>query len=88
MRNFAEEAFRQVGNDIVWDGEGVNELGRDKLTNKVLIRIDPKYYRPTEVDCLIGDSKKAKKILGWEAKISFEELVKEMVNFALNNSKE
>ena len=88
VRNFAEEAFRQVGKDIVWDGEGVNELGRDKLTNKVLIRIDPKYYRPTEVDCLIGDSKKAKKILGWEAKISFEELVKEMVNFALNNSKE
>ena len=57
---------------------GIEEVGIDSKTNKILIRIDPKYFRPTEVDLLHGDPTKAKKLLGWEPKVSFDELVEEM----------
>ncbi|PIO54531.1 hypothetical protein TELCIR_24105, partial [Teladorsagia circumcincta] len=62
-----------------WEGEGVDEVGKEKGTDIVRVKINPKYYRPTEVETLLGDASKAKKVLGWEAKISVEELVKEMV---------
>jgi GDPmannose 4,6-dehydratase len=79
VREFAELAFREVGIEIEWQGKGVDEVGINKETGDVLIGIDPRYYRPTEVDILIGDPAKAKEKLGWEAKVQFRELIKMMV---------
>ena len=79
VREFVELAFGEVGIEIVWQGEGVDEIGVDAATDDVLIKIDPRYYRPTEVDILIGDPSKAKKKFGWEAKVGLRELVKMMV---------
>jgi GDPmannose 4,6-dehydratase len=79
VREFAELAFKKAGVDIEWRGEGKNETGVDKATGEIRVRIDPKYYRPTEVDLLIADPAKAKKELGWVHKTTFDELVSEMV---------
>lgn len=79
VREFAELAFREAGIDIEWQGTGVDEVGIDKSTSDVLIKIDPRYYRPTEVDILQGDPSKAKEKLGWAARVGFPELVKMMV---------
>ena len=79
VREFAELAFREVGFDIQWQGSGIEEKGIDSKTGKVLIQIDPKYFRPTEVDILQGDASKAREKLGWKPKISFKQLVSEMV---------
>ena len=79
VREFVELAFGEVGIEIEWKREGVDEVGVDKETGDVLIEVDPRYYRPTEVDILIGDPRKAKEKLGWEAKVGLEELVKMMV---------
>ncbi|MEO1251526.1 MAG: GDP-mannose 4,6-dehydratase [Pseudomonadota bacterium] len=79
VREFVERAFAEVGRTIVWEGEGVDETGRDASSGDVLVRIDPRYFRPTEVDLLIGDPSKARKKLGWAHKTKFEDLVKEMV---------
>jgi GDPmannose 4,6-dehydratase len=79
VREFVELAFAEVGRTIVWQGSGVDEVGRDKRTGEVLVRIDPRYFRPTEVDLLIGDPAKAKAKLGWQHKTSFRQLVSEMV---------
>uniref|UniRef100_A0A914X8N2 GDP-mannose 4,6-dehydratase n=1 Tax=Plectus sambesii TaxID=2011161 RepID=A0A914X8N2_9BILA len=79
VRQFVEYAFDEIGKKIVWEGEGVNEIGKESDTGIVRVKVNPKYYRPTEVEELIGDASKAKKKLGWEPKISLEELVKEMV---------
>jgi GDPmannose 4,6-dehydratase len=79
VREFTELAFREAGIDLEWEGEGVNEIGRDMESGKVLVEVDPMFYRPTEVDLLIGDSSKAREKLGWEPKVSFEELVSMMV---------
>ena len=65
---------------IIWENEGINEIGRRSDTGKIVIKIDPRYYRPTEVDELLGDASKAKSILGWKPKITLEELIIEMVN--------
>ena len=86
VRRFVELAFRCVGIDIKWQGEGISEVGCDKKTGDLLVKIDPKYFRPTEVDILVGDASKAKIVLGWEAKISLEELVSEMVRVAIQNA--
>ena len=83
VRRFVELAFAEVEREIVWDGDGVDEIGKDAATGEVLVEIDPRYFRPTEVDHLIGDASKAKEKLGWEAKIGLEELVSEMVRAAL-----
>jgi GDPmannose 4,6-dehydratase len=80
VKEFIEEAFRLKGLDIRWKGEGVNEIGYDEKTGKELIFIDPKYFRPAEVEQLLGNPTKAKTILGWTPKTTFKELVKEMVD--------
>lgn len=79
VREFVELSFHHVGRKIEWQGEGVNEKGIDAKTGDVLVEIDPRYFRPTEVEFLLGDASKARKVLGWEAKTKFTELVKEMV---------
>ena len=79
VREFAELAFKHVGIEIEWKGEGLGEKGIDAKTGKVIVEVDPKYFRLTEVEILIGDYSKAKRELGWEPKVKFEELVKLMV---------
>ena len=79
VREFAEKAFAHIGRTIVWRGSGVEEKGVDKSTGDVLIEVDPRYFRPTEVDFLLGDSSKARAKLGWRHKTSFDELVSDMV---------
>jgi GDPmannose 4,6-dehydratase len=79
VREFVEIAFAEVGRSIEWRGKGVEETGVDKTTGKTVVRIDPQYFRPTEVDELIGDASKAHAKLGWKPKTSFAQLVKEMV---------
>lgn len=79
VREFVEKSFSYIGYDIAWEGKGVDEKGVNAKTGEVLVEIDPYYYRPTEVELLIGDPKKAKMQLGWEPKVTFEELVKIMM---------
>jgi len=80
IREFVEETFKALGEEIVWSGSGINEKGILKSSGKDVVGIDQRYFRPTEVDILIGYPAKAKEILGWETKISFKELVKIMVD--------
>ncbi|MDQ8728358.1 GDP-mannose 4,6-dehydratase [Bradyrhizobium sp. LHD-71] len=80
VRQFVERAFTRVNRQIVWSGAGVEEIGRDMKSGKTMVRIDPRYFRPTEVDLLIGDPTKARTKLGWKHRISFEQLVDEMVD--------
>ena len=84
VREFVELAFAELGRTIEWQGEGVDEIGRDAKTGDVLVRIDPRYFRPTEVDLLIGDPTKAFDKLGWKHTTSFVDLVKEMVRADLD----
>lgn len=79
VREFATLAFSYAGIDIEWIGQGIDEKGIDKKTGRILIEVDPKYFRPTEVEFLLGDPSKAEKKLGWKRKVSFEQLVKMMV---------
>jgi GDPmannose 4,6-dehydratase len=78
VKNFIEEAAPYFGMDIVWVNEGLNEYGMDTNTMKPIIKVDPKYFRPAEVETLLGDATKAKQKLGWEPKITFEQLVEDM----------
>lgn len=79
VREFVEIAFKNVGIDIIWKGSGVDEIGINKENGNTVVRINPKYFRPAEVELLLGNPAKAEKILKWKRKISFEELVKRMV---------
>lgn len=79
VRQFVEVAGRELGFDIRWEGSGLDEVGIDILSGKTVIRIDKRYFRPTDVENLLGDASKARCKLGWEPKISFENLLKEMV---------
>lgn len=79
IREFIKEAASHLDMQIVWKGKNENEVGIDQKTGKEIICIDPKYYRPTEVDILVGDSSKAEKKLGWKAKVKFKELIKIMI---------
>jgi GDPmannose 4,6-dehydratase len=79
VREFVELAFGEVGRRIEWRGKGVEETGIDHKSGKAIIRIDPTYFRPTEVDLLVGDASKARQQLGWKPTTSFTDLVKEMV---------
>ena len=78
VREFVEEAAPYFGMNIVWKGEGLNEVGIDKNTGRTVVRVNPKYFRPAEVETLLGDASKAKKNLGWEPKTSFKQLVEDM----------
>ena len=87
VRDFVKKAFKVLNIEIKWKGKGVNEVGYDSKTKKTLIKIDPNYYRPNEIYNLRGDYSKAKKILGWKPKTSFDSMVKEMVYSDLKNIK-
>ena len=78
VREFVEEAAPYFGMNIVWEGEGLGEVGIDKTTGRTVIKVNPKYFRPAEVETLLGDATKAKANLGWEPKISFKQLVEDM----------
>jgi len=80
VREFATLAFKELGVELDWVGKGAEEKGIDKSNGKVLVEIDPDYFRPTEVDLLVGDASKAKALLGWEPKVELDELVRIMVN--------
>ena len=87
VKDFVQLAFSFVDIKIEWSGNGVNEVGKNKKDGKILVKIDSTYFRPAEVDYLRGDYSKAKKTLGWKPKISFKELVKEMVEAELQRIK-
>ena len=79
VREFVERSFAAVDIIIDWTGEGAEEIGRNAQTGQTLVEIDPRYFRPTEVENLLADASKAKRLLGWEASTSFEALVDEMM---------
>jgi GDPmannose 4,6-dehydratase len=79
VREFVELAFSRVGRKIEWRGKGIDEMGIDTATGETLVKIDSRYFRPTEVDMLLGDASKAHRVLGWQHKVSFPELVADMV---------
>jgi GDPmannose 4,6-dehydratase len=84
VREFVEKSFARVGRQIEWRGSGMQEEGIDPSNGSILVAIDPRYFRPTEVDALLGDPKKARTKLGWHHKVSFEDLVSEMVEADLH----
>jgi len=79
VREFVAIAAEELGMSIVWQGSGLEEVGIERKSGKTIVRVDPRYFRPTEVETLLGDPSKAKEKLGWEPKISFEEMVREMI---------
>ncbi len=79
VREFVERAAQVAGFDIMWEGEGTDEVGRDRKSGKVIVEVNPDFYRPAEVDLLVGDASKAKQELGWTPKVTFEHLVEMMV---------
>lgn len=86
IREFCELAFKEIGIDIKWQGKGVDEQGVDANNGKVLIKINPEFFRPAEVDILLGDPTKAETVLGWKRKVDFHKLVKLMVAHDLKNT--
>ena len=86
VREFCKMAFSRIGVELVWRGTGVAEKGYDRKTNRLLVEVDPKYFRPTEVDELRGDYTKAREKLGWRPRVRFEELVRMMVEHDLEHS--
>jgi GDPmannose 4,6-dehydratase len=88
VREFVEHACKYLDYKIKWEGEGLEEVGIDKKSGKTIVRVSEKYFRPAEVDLLLGDPRKAKKQLNWKPKYSFEQLVKEMVEADFKNEKE
>jgi GDPmannose 4,6-dehydratase len=87
VRDFVAAAGSLLDYKIEWHGTGVNEVGVDSITGRTLVRVDPRYFRPTEVETLLGDPSKARTKLGWSAEVSFDELVKEMINSDLEEAK-
>ena len=83
VKQFVEFAFEEVEKQLVWEGSGVDEVGRDRVSGKVLVRLDARYFRPAEVDLLWGDPSKARRVLGWKPKTSLRELVRLMVQYDL-----
>jgi len=78
VREFCDEAFKEVGISLEWKGSGIDEKGIDRDTGKVVIEVDPRYFRPTDVEILIGDATKAREKLGWTPRVTFHELVRIM----------
>jgi len=87
LREFVELAFAEVGRAIEWSGKGADETGIDKKSGKTVVRIDPVYFRPTEVDLLVGDASKAREKLGWKPRTTFAQMVKEMVASDLDDAR-
>lgn len=87
VREFVEKSFACVGITIAWQGEGVDEIGYNVATGEPVVGVDPRYFRPAEVDLLIGDATKAKQILGWQPRVSFQELVYDMVYAELEDAR-
>ena len=87
VREFVELAFKEIGRSVVWKGDGLNEEGIDSESGDIVVKIDPRYYRPTEVDDLLGDPTKAKKELNWQHTITFKDMVSEMVQEDIKLSK-
>jgi GDPmannose 4,6-dehydratase len=87
VREFVDASAMELGIAIEWEGQGINEKGINAANGKTIIAIDPRYFRPTEVDALLGDPTKGKEKLGWEPKVTFEDLVKEMVQADLEDAK-
>jgi GDPmannose 4,6-dehydratase len=85
VREFVELAFKEVGINIEWQGQGINEKGFNAKTGTILVEIDERYFRPAEVELLLGDPSKAEKELNWKRKVSFQELVSGMVRYDLEN---
>ena len=83
IREFTEKSFNLVGINLIWKGKGKNEIGIDESNGKTIVKINPKYYRPAEVELLLGDASKAKKNLGWEPKTTLDQLIKIMVDYDL-----
>jgi GDPmannose 4,6-dehydratase len=86
VREFVELAFQEINIDIVWKGNGIEEVGFKKGTEEQLVKVNPKYYRDIDIECLIGDANKAKKLLNWSYDLTFKELVSEMVYYARNRN--
>jgi GDPmannose 4,6-dehydratase len=86
VREFVEASFQSVGTTILWSGEGMDEVGIDEATGRELVVIDPKFFRPAEVDLLIGDTTKARKQLGWQPKVTFKQLARIMTEDAMKNT--
>jgi len=84
VRDFVNASFKEVGVSLKWEGSGIEEKGIDEITGKVIVEVDPRYFRPTEVETLLGDSSKAQEKLGWSPAISLEEMVSEMVREDIN----
>lgn len=80
VREFVEAAFKHIGKEICWEGSGLEEIGKEKGTQTIRVKVNPKFFRPADVDFLLGDCSKAKTVLGWKPKITFQELVEEMVD--------
>ena len=87
VREFVEKSFKLINVDIKWVGENENEVGINSKTNEILVKVDEKYYRPIEIDTLIGDYSKAYEKLGWSPSTSFDELIKKMVLDSINKFK-
>ena len=85
VKDFINKAGTELGMKIIWDGKGINEIGY--YNNKAIIKVDPAYFRPAEVESLLGDATKAKRKLGWKPKITFEKLIKEMIKNDLEKAK-
>lgn len=85
VRELIEETCNFLGYEIIWKGSGLDEKGYDKKTNKLLVEIDSKYFRPSEVECLLGDASKAEKILNWKPKVKFKELISIMASSEMKN---
>ena len=83
VREFADLAFREAGLELEWHGTGLEEKGVEARTGRVLVEVDPRYFRPTEVELLLGDPSKAERLLGWKRRVTFEDLVRRMVRYDL-----
>ena len=79
VREFVERTFMHIGIEIIWEGKELNEIGKDKVTGKILVKINPDFFRPAEVEILIGDPIKAENKLGWKREVSFDELIERMI---------
>jgi len=79
VRQFVQLAFQEIGKEIIWEGQNESEIGKDKETGNILVKVNPKFYRPSEVELLLGDASKADRLLGWRPTTAFADLVKEMV---------